>query len=405
MEKSDSGRQKVSKLKKTVVKIIICVLVALGLSAVLVACNNTGSTIHYDYTVTFDYNEGKTGEDFNIVAQPIAKQYIGVDKNSLVGVRPGGDNAIKETTIQRYYVDGWYLAKYDENGEPVKNPDTGVVQLDREWDFDNDRVNENITLYANLKKQAGLIFVDRATGEPVGGENGERYRVPGTEMSEPSSALQPSKSGYTFLGKYYESNDSDKEFDWPHIFGTEDTYVYVDFIEGEGWRFIDTVEDFISAMKDGANIYLRADLDLSDIPNDSLWARSTYNGNFNGNNHTVKGVHRTVQMIRGSATVVGAIFYGLGNRAYIYDVTFEDITLDHSVSLLAFGAKPYVGLLAGSAEENARIENVKIISGSLAYQTESNNGSITIIGNEFIADNRCENIENSGATNVTVTIK
>lgn len=389
-------------------------MLVLILGVILVACDEEDDEDKpkYKYVVTFNYNVG------NIVSSDdVPEQHVGVSENALVGIRPGyiGDSGkLTETQIKGYYIEGWYLPKKDPTGNVLKDSDGFVTLADKAWNFEEDRVSGDMTLYAKLLKQGSIIFVDRASGEEVGGENGVINGKPNSVCEQPVAALEPKKSGYTFLKKYYVSRESDEEFTWPYTFGTNDIRVYVDFMEGENYSFVKTEAEFVAAMNSGNSIYLEADLDFTGYVQDSdsaqgndkvLWRTGTFSGHFNGNNHTISNVHRDVTMTMAYYTDFGGIFGTLTSRARVYDVEFKNITIDHSVSMVPLTAKDAgVGVLAYAAREGAKITNVKI-DGNIAYEPKYSN--VDIIGSPWIAVNRAkaEDVTKCDYSGVQVTVK
>ncbi len=385
-------------MKKGSLKILICALCVLLLGAVLTACNKGGNVAHFDYRVTFDYNEG------DLVDKPLKDQYIGVMKNNLVSIRPGYKD-FKEQIISTYYIEGWYLPKTGENGEVIVDEATKRVVLDKKWDFKNDRVNSDITLYANFMKSPSLSYVDIDSDEVVD----TVYGKPGSQRNAPSGGI--TRQGYTFLGKYY-ADKSRTEFSWPHTFvAGKDTVVYVKFLVGT-WSLVSDEDGFRTAMNSGsANIYLTKDLDFT---GKTLWSANTYRGTLNGNGHTVK-INSTRMMYVANDNVndfnskAGGVFGELAETAYIHDITFENISFGVSVpksmeSLMVATGEKFTGLFAGSAKEGAKIENVTV-SGLICADTLANDEREAIVTvNSFIGDDKIKNEDKIGINSANITM-
>jgi len=382
----------VIELKKGSLKILICALTVLLLGAVLTACNKGGKIAHYDYRVTFDYNEG------DLVDKPLKDQYIGVMKNNLVSIRPGYKE-FQEQIITAHYIEGWYLPKTDENGEVIVDETTKRVVLDRKWDFKNDRVNSDITLYANFMKSPSLSYVDIDSDEVVD----TVYGKPGTLRYEPSSVT---REGYTFLGDFY-SDKQKTEFSWPHKFEAgKDTVVYVKFLSGV-WSLVKDEDGFRTAMNSGsANIYLLNDLDFT---GKTLWTANSYKGILEGNGHTVKINSTRIMYVANDNlndfnSKAGGVFGELAETAYIRNITFEDISFGVNVpeemesKMIASGDK-FTGLFAGTAKEGAKLENVTI-SGLLCADTLK--GVVTV--NSFIGDDQIKDEDKIGVNFANITV-
>lgn len=334
-------------MKKRSLLLAIVLLIVCATSITLCACNKTKKA-DYDYLVTFDYNYG------NIDAN-CPTQYLGVKKNSLVGIKPTPESkTFTQGTVTGYYLEGWYTAQVDSEGKPVVDEVTNMVKLDKKWDFETMRVNSDITLYANLLRIPTISFVDRATKQEV-----LKYNTwdPTTVINRLSDALAPKKDNYT-LYDYYVAETGDERFVWPFTVGTEDKTIYVEFIEGT-WDIVKTAREFKNGITNNKKIYLDADIDFSNER--TLWnERAIFNGTINGNGHKVTGMKRTITFANDTKEY-GGLFFALGENCNISDITFEvdaTIEIDHKT-------KEYVvGLFANSIAAGARLKNV-ILKGTL----------------------------------------
>ncbi len=381
---------KVMKVKKLSVKLILCLLTALVFAGALTACNKTPEEKKFDFLVTFDYNEGNAVAD----ADKKPNQTLGVLNNGLVSIRPGYNNSFEEGKFDTYYVEGWYLPKLSAGGDVIVNEETGIVELDREWNFREDRVTEPVTLYAKLGLNAKLIYVDIETGEEVGFM---RY-APGYRRDKPSaSSLRPSKLGYTFLEKYYVDEARTEEFTWPYVFTTEDKRIYVDMVEGN-WQVVSTPSEFASQINANTNIYLVDDIDFADYDG-SMWGTTVdiggetyyssvkaFNGTINGNNHKVLNLSRKLQASKANGgDYMGGVFGQLGATANIYDITFENVNVEYSVHSSLEMPGLYVGLFAWKADNGAKISNVTV-TGTITYSKLKER----VIGSRWIAKNNAK---------------
>lgn len=355
-----------TKSRKTTVRILLIVLALLALATTLVACNIGNGPAHYDYLVTFNYNLG------DLKANAPNQQVGLLGENPLVQIWPGftnSENTLEEYAVNSYYIEGWYLPELNEDGT-LKKDDKGFVLLDEKWDFEYDRVDENITLYANLQKKPCIRFADKASGEYIEGATGKIELVPGDYYFKPSDSAAPTVSEKTFLGKYYVSRDSDKEFVWDRQIGTEDITVYVSFIDGI-WVFVNTERDFLNQIRANKNIYLEKDLDFSKFSKTQLGNPTNYSGKIEGNNHKVKNITRDLTASRLNADGFGGIFKTLGATAEIRNITFENVNVTFAVNSTYTGVDAYVGALAYSAEEGAKFVNVTV-TGKVSYKPNDN---------------------------------
>lgn len=312
-------------------------LVAFGFAA----CKDDGGKGKYAYKVTFDYNVGNIGVE-------IEPQYLGVAKDSLVLMKPGDHTSFEEKVIAKYTNEGWYLPKeFDENGEPVKDAN-GFVILGEKWDFKNDRVNENVTLYAKMVKKAMLIVKG-------GDKDIEMSGKIGAQQKEIPSYQTPKKAGATFYG-YFEDEACTQPMVFPYVYQEGEKVIYAKFIEGT-WNIVKTVDEFNSALATGKNIYLDADLDFTD----KNWTPVEYAGEINGNNHKISNITLLLEASQKAKTGFG-LFAKLAKSAYIHDVTIENVQATFNVKQPIIGLS--VALLAYEAEEGAKLEKVTL-SGEL----------------------------------------
>lgn len=334
-------------LKKTFKKIILIMLSAIVAGTLFAACDGGANDRKYDHLVTFDYNVGTLGEK-------LENQYLGVMDGSVVAIKPGYSDSYKEATIQGYYIEGWYTAKTDADGNPIKGAD-GRVVLDRKWDFDRDTVSADIALYANFVQQASLVI--------KGGDEDKVFTgQPGATRKEPSSALAPKKEGWTLLG-YYTDETYTEKFSWPYTYEAGvTTTVYARFMEGE-WSIVSEAADFVNALYANKNIYLTSNIDFSQ----TKWpAGISYDGEINGNGYTLSGITIELEGSKSVQTNFG-LFGTLAATANLHDFTVESIQASFTDGgFKIIGCK--VALFAWKAEKGVKVTNVTV-SGSL---TEGN---------------------------------
>lgn len=334
-------------MKKLYFKLLICVIIVLSVGCLAVGCNTTSNLGHYDHLVTFNYNYGNMDAD-------CPEQYLGVLDGSKIVIQPGYSAEFKLGSVVGYSIEGWYTARYDEDGNPIKD-ENGVVLLDAKWDFKTQTVTEDITLYAKLLKDVKLNIVERGTGTVVTTYEGRASE----SMEKPQ--INPKKSGWTFTGKYYAGESGEDEFEWPHRFGEADENVYVEFIEGD-WNIVRTAKELNSALRNNN----KAICLLNDITydGDTAWVSRSYNGTLNGNGHKISGISVNLSWFKGVSNYSG-VFSSLGAKANIYNVTFENVDVTFESSSSVVGIK--VALFADDIADGAVLNNVTV-SGVLKYK-------------------------------------
>ncbi len=380
------------------IKLLICCLTVLLLGTLLVACNDYKPD-HYDYLVTFCYN---LGDDISGNAPDV---YLGVldpeGDGAYVGIRPGYDpDTFSEASIAGYYLDGWYWPKLDEKKNPVMD-EHGRVMLDKEFNFKQDKIEKDTTLYAKLLESPKIFFKDADTDETISMIDGKK---PGTQRAKPSTSLAPKKEvdgeTYTFLGKYYWDKACTQEFSFPYTFGKDSVNVYCKFVKGE-WTLVETVKDFNNAVVKGENIYLMNDLDFAG----QSYTPRNYNGELNGNNHTIKNISMSYNLNRNNNGTNIGIFGTLMAGSYIHDITFEGVTIKIETTYTGIiGVN--IGSLAGEAKEGARMNNIKI-SGQMTCDENTHlaEDDQLIALDTFIALNnaKADQIVNCDYSGVTLT--
>lgn len=372
-------------MKKRIKNTIVLAVLVLVAAMVLSACSDGGSQASYDCLVTFNYNTG----NMSTVAKD---QYLGVKKGGRVIIQPGYSNDFTLYEISGYYVEGWYLAETDADGN-VLDEDGNVfdanaetenrkkVKLATKWNFDTDTVEKSVTLYANLVKSPSVIYKDGLTGEVV---KTDSCRV-GETKSRPSNVVAPKKDGYT-LYDYYSDEAMTVKVDWTSFVMTaEDVTVYVKFIEGN-WTIVNNERMFNTAVANNGNIYLDADLDFS---GSTKWISRSFNGTINGNGHKLTGISVEFEGTRNNTDGFG-LFTTLRKDANIYDLTIENAEIKFVAQI---NGSYQVGFIAYEAEAGAKFNNVTV-SGKITYDGRK---SLSTEVNTWIA------IDNTNSEDVTDT--
>lgn len=339
-------------MKRRLGQFILTLAAAAAFTFALAGCGEEEEVKLYDHLVTFDYNVGnllgepEKDEDGN-VKKAVADQYLGVAANSLVVVQPGNSAGVKFdlSEISGYYIEGWYRAKVDEEGNAVIGED-GRAELAEKWDFSADRVDSDITLYAKLLPRPKLSIMVDGVAQKVFSD------LPGRTFSKPSISVDiPTKPGHTLYG-YYNNPECTDPMEWPYTFGTEDKIVYTKFEEGV-WTFVKDASGFLNALALNENIWLENDIDFSG----AKWnGNYNYRGTLNGKGHALTGIACSYDAAPSTGTDF-ALFGTLASTAHIYDLVIEDAQI--TVSAMMFGDYR-VAMLAHEVRAGANIENVTV---------------------------------------------
>lgn len=178
---------------------MIPIIIVIAGSLLLSACSISDEAVDpaswgYNCTVTYDALGG------TINTRGIRQTYYMT--NSYLFKPAGTTNMLIQPVKDGYILAGWYTAKED-----IKDKDGNITgysfkQEDR-WDFDLDRVQEDMTLYARWIPQGRVDYVDAETNEIKFTKN-----ITSESPVQPlSGAVQTliAKSGYTFYGYYADA--------------------------------------------------------------------------------------------------------------------------------------------------------------------------------------------------------
>lgn len=323
-------------------------------------------------------------------------------------------NRAMEISNDGYFLAGWYKEckpRVDENGNALDawgelTSVSGRAQgfeYSGKWNFESDKLVVDpdktyedgeyaLTLYA-----AWIPYFEFEVYEK--GSDGNVTLIPELSVTslsfkspawESETATQismnsmPKREGYTLIractdidmthemsGTYDYHTQIDEE---KGIAKQTTIPIYTEWEEGDIYR-IYTAKQFV----DNANINgiydIKADLDFSEV---SYWPPVLLKGNFAGK--VIGNNHKFMNITAAQADVDSSIYCGLfgkiTEKAEITNVTFEN------VSLTIRGSRKNgfnYGILAGSIEENAKIEGVSI-SGKLVISKDWNINSECEIG-------------------------
>ena len=388
-------------------RILVAVLILTLMLSVLAACGTDEVSLDGMCIVTFNFNGG----GLRIIGRVDGEIYHAYEPGSLlidISKYPG-----YELTKNGYVFVGWNTAK-DGSGD--------------EWDFDNDRVKGNMTLYAQWEKEIVYRYVIYLVGDEGKLTEIDSYRVKEGDPFDGKHGKNLSSHNRTFLG-YYSDPDLQEGHEWDENFkhpgGGEnyDVPVYVKSTEGV-WTFVSTYEELVKAT---GNIYLLNDIDCE--------GRELYFGDFNktlyggggrgfenqqlaeGERYTISNF--TVPNKGTSRRPYYTIFNKLGNEARIekvnftgakFEITVASSTTDLIVSALAQSVdKPVVKKEPDGKdiEQKCVISDVTITGTYQVNLPDSINADRLAKVQEDIAKINSvsyEGIENIDWSNLTITI-
>ena len=348
-----------NNMKKKILIILVIVLTLCTLAACSTGVDIDSILDEYPITVTIDYNGGKDGES--------SSQRIQCKKDSLLP-RPGTTSFLSEPQLAGYEVGSYWKGVRGNDGE---------LLLEKEWNFQTDRVTEDMTLFVIWQREKAITII-------YGENNTQSYTFRIIESATSSNVFNrndletvaPKWQGHTFYA-YYLDEDCTQELQYPYDYSANPVEtLYTKYIEGN-WKIVKGISDLIGI---GANdnVWLDADIDLSSYKGNIFPAN--YSGEFNGRGHVISNYAFSKSTSRGTTNCYAGLINILSATAYIHDVTFENFTLTVSFNESNNdGVANSIGLLAAVVQEGARIENVTL-SGAINFDESASKRPIVCNG-------------------------
>lgn len=165
-------------------KLKVLALIILSIFAVgLCACGGSGGVPSgYDVTVTYYFNGGNM-----TLYSDLTELTVRYRKGSLMAEPGVSTNQLPEVKKSGYSPAGWYFAETDEAGVVVKDENGNPKPSDRQVNFSQDRVEEDVTIviiwsgkirvyFENLYIMVGLMYQKDY-------ESGASFTAPGADVS------------------------------------------------------------------------------------------------------------------------------------------------------------------------------------------------------------------------------
>lgn len=300
----------------------VTLLLALVLT-MFTACNNDENFLEGKVIVTYVFNGGTLNRGTN-KTKVTDRIYYGFEPGSYIwDIVAPKDSSQTSYLLEKdgYVFDGWYKDK----------------ECTQPWDFANERVNQDITLYAKWReaiiyRYVLCLVVDGDEKEVISFsvqqgdkfDGGDRYSRLG-RYDECNGALK----GYSkTLRAYYSDKDLttewDPEFTHPGGETSTDIKIYADTVDGNNWRFVKDYDTLKKALEGSENIYLEDDVDCNgeEVPFTRL---GVFNRTLQGNGHAISnfavGKASTSSDLYPSFAILGK----LGSNAKVLNVRFVDV--------------------------------------------------------------------------------
>ncbi len=391
------------KKKKSVFIAILSVMALLAMTLGLTGCRPKGKSLddipeENNIVVTFDWNGGiadsssssstetpdeDAGEDEeeeeDATAKSFYRQYV--TYNSLL-VLPGSfDNGAAGSIPKKegYTLNGYYVAQLDAGGNVQKDASENPVLL-RQWNFQTDKVTEDMTLVANWYQnytltvkygenyeQEETIVIkqdENGTPTPLTGLTIKNYEIVNIFESEAEAlAYKNEKTGdenrITFdAPNYYTPSKLTQAKDGNEAVLTQT--IWANTLEGN-WTLVRNKNDF--SLNVGTNLYLMANLDYE---GEKLALPTSYGGKFEGNGYTISNFKIEQEQGNRTANEFG-LFRKVEATAQIRNVTFQNMTYvgEITVPFNTVKEKTYhIGVFAGTVVDGAKVENVTFSGGT-----------------------------------------
>lgn len=306
----------------------------------------------YIHHVVFDLQGGKSGD------REVLEQYV--QDNSLV-LEPGSTTDADDAPVREGYTFNAFYLTPDGEGEP--------------WDFETDRVTSDITLYARWNSNY-TITLHYGVADAEGNYTYDlttSITVPQTSSGEAGAVTSVTISNYTILGLYQTEADAragtnpvtisrDNPYT-PEGLTAENTTVHMwaNTLRGT-WRLVSSASQFTEIGRN-TNIYMM--VDYLDLKGAAVTFPDSYAGTFRGNGATIANFRVEKARVTGTGTFSYGMFGTLAEDAQISDITFENVTFTADLSN-PVATEYRAGILAGTAEEGATVQNVTI-SGDFTF--------------------------------------
>lgn len=186
---------------------IVFINILLIIIPLITSCTKMGTAVdprdwHYDCVVIYDSLGG------TINSREVRETYY--MKNSYLFKPSGTTNMLIEPVKDGYILAGWYTRKED-----ILDNDGKVIgysfRAEDRWDFNEDRVQGDMTLYARWIPQGKVEYIDTSTGSVMFSKN-ITANSPVQKLSSAAEKLV-AKEGFTLYGYYF-----DKECTIPYEF-------------------------------------------------------------------------------------------------------------------------------------------------------------------------------------------
>lgn len=193
-------------MKRNSLKIILAALLCAGTLSTM-SCSKSGVEIDpglwgYDCEVVYDALGGI------INTKGVRTTYY--QSNSYLFYPSGTTNMLVKPVKEGYVLAGWYTDKediVDENGNVVGYS----FRAEDRWDFEEDRIQEDTTLYARWIKQPTVDYINVDTGETV--FNKKITAASPVQVLSSATERLCTPSGMTLLG-YYSDESCETLYDF-----------------------------------------------------------------------------------------------------------------------------------------------------------------------------------------------
>lgn len=368
------------KQKRNLILLSVLVLVMAIFAAGCSSVKNpyaTNNSLNYTVSVKYDANGGVFTTNTTSIVDSYNLADIG-ESNGKVTIpllapedAQRGKNAFMATK-NGYFLAGW--TGECQNGSCSYSLKDNILTVDAKQTYDS--AEPVLVLKAVWLPLFKVEIYDLHSMELIGDmtlnpRDSKKVSMPYWDENTGKLILQnlPKRDGYTFESMYLDPMGmhavTEKTIDHP---GTWDVAsgkannsvlrLYASYKEGN-WSCIFNEKQF-SNMKAGGNYLLCADLDFAERQWPANLTTGEFTGVLDGNGHTIRNVN--VEQSDAKKLNFG-LFGKLGEGAQIQNLRLENVTL--TVKMGVFQKDTYIGLLAGSAAQDAKLTNVSVMSSKI----------------------------------------
>jgi hypothetical protein len=146
-------------MKRKIYALLIALILCLGALPIFGSCSSSGDLLaDYNVIVTYYFNGGKMETYESRTSLDVYYQ-----AGSPI-VEPKQGASLKEVSLSGYYVEGWYYAELDEEGNVRFDADGNAIASDKQFDFATERPTASLALVVKWGSSIRVVFKNLTVG-------------------------------------------------------------------------------------------------------------------------------------------------------------------------------------------------------------------------------------------------